>query len=217
VSGKYQTIVADPPWEHPDSGKRTQPTKGGTWGGKWVGHGSKVPYERMTLEEIKALPVPELAARDSHLYLWTTNGFLRDAFTVLDAWGFKFSTVLTWCKAPMGLGLGGAFSITTEFVLHARRGKLAPLQRLDTTWWQFKRPHNQNGGPAHSAKPEAFLDYVELVSPEPRVELFARRARFGWDYWGDQSLGTVEMPEPKPEFVAATEISGGGLHSDDRG
>ncbi len=191
----HRTIVADPPWEHPDGGGRTQSTSG-NWNKKWLGYESKVPYERMTLDEIKALPVADLAEDDAHLYLWTTNAFMRSAYEVLDAWGFKFSTVLTWCKAPMGLGFGGAFSITTEFCLFARRGKLAPLQRLDTTWWQLTRPYNHNNGaPAHSAKPEAFLDYVEMVSPGPRVELFARRARFGWDYFGDQSLGTAELPE----------------------
>lgn len=150
----YKTIVADPPWEHPDSGRRTQ-SKAGNWNEKWLGYESKVPYSRMTLDEIKALPVASLAADDAHLYLWTTNGFLRRSFEVIDAWGFKFSTLLTW--------------------------------------WQMKRPYNHNGAPAHSAKPEAFLDRVEQVSPEPRIELFARRARFGWDYWGDESLGTAQM------------------------
>jgi N6-adenosine-specific RNA methylase IME4 len=189
---KYRTIVADPPWDHPDSGGRTQSTAG-NWRGKWLGYESKVPYERMTLEEIRALPVAEWAEDDAHLYLWTTNGFLREAFSVVDAWGFKFSTALVWAKAPMGLGLGGAYTITTEHVLYARRGSLAPLRRMDSTWWNFKRPYNANGAPAHSRKPDGFLDVVEQVSPGPYLELFARRARLGWDYYGDESLGTVEL------------------------
>jgi hypothetical protein len=75
-----------------------------------------------------ASPIGDLAEQDAHLYLWTTNGFLRDAYEVVEAWGFKPSTLLTWCKAPMGIGLGGAYTITTEFVIYARRGKLAPLR-----------------------------------------------------------------------------------------
>jgi N6-adenosine-specific RNA methylase IME4 len=193
-AGEYRTVVADPPWEHPDSGARTHSTAG-NWRGKWLGYESKVPYGRMSVDEIAALPVGRLAAADAHLYLWTTNGFLRRAYDVVDAWGFKSSTVLTWCKAPMGLGLGGAYTITTEFVLFARRGSLRPLRRWDSTWFQFKRPYNHNGAPAHSAKPEGFLDVVEQVSPGPYVELFARRARFGWDYWGDESFGTATMPD----------------------
>lgn len=191
--GKYRTIVADPPWPHPSSGPRTRQQSDGprVWR---AGTRSELPYERMTVAEIAALPVREQAEADAHLYLWTTNGFLRSAFDVVDAWGFKFSTVLTWCKTPMGLGPGGAYAVTTEFVLFARRGSLPPLRRWDSTWFPFKRVM-ANGSVAHSAKPDAFLDTVEQVSPGPYLELFARRARFGWKYWGDQSLGTAEMPE----------------------
>lgn len=188
---RYSTIVADPPWPHPDTGGRTQSTAG-NWRGKWRGYESKLPYDRMSVEDIASLPIADVVGENAHLYLWTTNGFLRDAYTVVEAWGFKPSTLLTWCKAPMGIGLGGAYTITTEFVLYARRGSLKPTRRWDSTWFQFKRPYN--GAPAHSAKPEGFLDVVEQVSPGPYLEIFARRARFGWDYAGDGSLGTVTIP-----------------------
>lgn len=189
---RYRTIVADPPWPHPDSGARTLSTAG-HWEARHVGTRSVVPYERATVAAIKAMPIVRLAAEDSNLYLWTTNRFLRAAYGVVEAWGFRPSTLLTWCKAPRGIGFGGAYTITTEFVIFARRGSLAPLARCDTTWWQFKRPYDENGA-IHSAKPDGFLDVVEQVSPGPYIELFARRARFGWDYWGDESLQTVEMP-----------------------
>jgi N6-adenosine-specific RNA methylase IME4 len=208
MSGRYRTIVADPPWPMPDSGKTTRgetDAKGvytaksgrvvdGTWWGRHRGGSVRIPYERMPLEEIAALPVHELAADHAHLYLWTTNRFLWDAKAVAEAWGFTYSTLLTWCKTPMGIGFGGAYTLTSEFVLFCRRGSLAPTQRHDTTWMNWPRPY-ENGHIAHSAKPDAFLDLVEQISPGPYVELFARRARFGWDYWGDQSLGTASMPE----------------------
>jgi N6-adenosine-specific RNA methylase IME4 len=82
----------------------------------------------------------------------------------------------------------------SEFVIFARRGTLPALRRVDRTWFEWPRPYITGGGPTHSAKPEAFLDMVEQVSPEPRVELFARRDRLGWQTWGDQSLGTATMP-----------------------
>jgi N6-adenosine-specific RNA methylase IME4 len=194
---RYRTIVADPPWEHAPGGPRKDGA--GNWSPKSVGNRQGVPYGTLTVEQIAALPVKALAESDAHLYLWTTNAFLRRAYDVVEAWGFKPSTLLTWCKAPMGIGLGGAYTVTTEHVLFARRGSLAPLRRWDTTWFNFKRPHGGNGkfgtggGPIHSAKPDGFLDVVEQVSPGPYVELFARRARFGWDYYGDESLGTAEM------------------------
>lgn len=133
-----------------------------------------------------ALPVREWAAKDAHLYVWTINAYVEQTYELVRRWGFKPSTLLTWCKQPNGIGLGGTYSLTTEHCLFARRGTCKALQRVDTTWWLWARG-------AHSAKPEAFLDIVERVSPGPRLEMFARRARFGWDYWGNESLETAEV------------------------
>lgn len=140
----------------------------------------------MTFEDIKALPVADAAEKGAHLYIWTINAYVERTYELARAWGFKPSTLLTWCKPPNGIGLGGTYSLTTEYILFARRGTCKALQRVDTTWWQWPRGR-------HSAKPEAFLDIVEQVSPAPRLEMFARRARFGWDYWGNESLGTATL------------------------
>jgi len=86
----------------------------------------------------------------------------------------------------MGLGFGGTFTPTAEHVLFARRGVLPATQRIDTTWFQWPRG-------THSRKPEAFLDLVEQVSPAPRLEMFARRQRLGWDTWGNEALNHVEI------------------------
>jgi N6-adenosine-specific RNA methylase IME4 len=169
---RYRTIVADPPW---DVGR----------GPEWASNGASRPlvYPTMSVDEIAALPVRDLADRSAHLYLWTINAYLEESYEIARLWGFKGSTLLTWCKPPNGIGLGGAYSLTTEFVIFARRGVLPATERVDTTWWLWPRRQ-------HSAKPEAFLDMVERVSPGPYAELFARRARFGWDYpIGDQALG----------------------------
>lgn len=176
MTGAYRTIVADPPW-------RVHRPRG--WG---AGASSqRLAYRTMPLEWIRALPVADLAAPGAHLYLWTINRYVRDAYAVAEAWGFRPSTLLVWAKAPQGVGPGEHFAITTEFVLFARRrGGPRPLERQPTTWFTWPRT-------GHSAKPEAFLDLVEHVSPAPRLELFARRARLGWDYWGDESLGSVEL------------------------
>jgi N6-adenosine-specific RNA methylase IME4 len=168
----YRTIVADPPWSYDEGWPMSN--SAGQKGNK----GRKpLAYSTMTVDEIAALPVGDLAADDAHCYLWTTNRYLWDSFDVLAQWGFVFSQVLVWCKPPRGLGPGGAYSITTEFVLFGRRGKLAPKQRADSTWWQWSRM-------GHSRKPPGFLDVVEQVSPGPYVELFCREPRFGWDSWG---------------------------------
>jgi N6-adenosine-specific RNA methylase IME4 len=176
---RYRTIVADPPWDY----GRARPG----FSGLKKNPGAMLPYESMSLDAIADLPVNTMADDSAHLYLWTTNRFLRDSFAIVDAWGFKFSCVLAWCKEPLPFSYGSpAFKSTLEFALFARKGKIAPLSREERQWFQWPRA-------ANSQKPEAFLDMVERVSPEPRVELFARRARFGWDYWGDQSLGTADL------------------------
>lgn len=139
----------------------------------------------MTLEEIASLPVRDLAESDAHLYLWTTNRYLRPAYDIAEAWGFTVAKPLVWCKEPMGF-MGRPFTSSAEFVLFCRRGSLRCIADAGRQWWIWPRGR-------HSAKPEAFQDIVEQVSPGPYVELFARRDRLGWDTWGNESLGTAEM------------------------
>lgn len=189
----YRTIVVDPPWPQKGGG----PLKGGHAEGFIGTAGSQpMPYTTMSVDEIAAMPVRDLAHEDGcHLYLWTTNGFLDDAFDVVRAWGFRYSTLLVWAKAPMGGGLGGAYGISTEFCLYARRGHLKPLARQRGTWFNWKRPYNERGKPKHSAKPPEFFRMVEAISPGPRLELFARESREDWDSWGNQAPGGLSLPE----------------------
>ena len=180
-SGRYRTIVADPPWHYDKAG-------GYSWReGRPSGESRPMlAYQTMTVDEITALPVDGLAASDAHLYLWTTQRYLWDGKRIAEAWGFSVAKVLTWCKAPTGFSMGGIYGNASEFILFCRRGSLPALKRLPRDWWEWPR----NG---HSTKPEAFLDVVEQVSPGPYLELFARRDRFGWDTWGDQALNTAQL------------------------
>ena len=150
----------------------------------------------MSVEEICALPVANLAEPDAHLYLWTINAYLEESYDVARAWGFEPSTMMTWVKQPKGCGLGGAFAIASEWCLFARRGKLAHKQRVNRNWWGWGRPYD-GLKPLHSAKPEEFQTIVESVSPGPYLELFARRKRHGWASWGNEVANDVEMPNAK--------------------
>jgi N6-adenosine-specific RNA methylase IME4 len=176
---RYRTIVADPPWHY----DRTGLTFKDAVSGEFTGHG--LPYRTMTVEQIAALPVASLAEPDAHLYLWTTQRYLWGARVIAEDWGFTPIKLLTWCKPPTGFSMGGAWGNASEFCLFARRGSLRTQARIPRDWWEWPRT-------AHSAKPEAFLDLVEQVSPGPYVELFARRDRLGWDTWGNESLGTAK-------------------------
>jgi N6-adenosine-specific RNA methylase IME4 len=182
TSALYRTIVAGPPWDY---GKDKLTFK---WReGRPSGHGKPfLSYPTMSVDEIAALPVANLAESDSHLYVWTTQRDLWDARDIVRAWGFEPSTILTWCKRPTGFSLGGTFGKASEFIVFARRGSLKALTRTNRDWWEWGRG-------AHSQKPDAFLDIVESVSPGPYLEMFARRQRLGWDTWGDQALQHVEL------------------------
>jgi N6-adenosine-specific RNA methylase IME4 len=162
----------------------------GDWWNRFTGSTVKIPYPTMRLEEIRDLVIP--AEPSAHLYLWTTNRFIENAYNIARHWGFVPSQLLTWCKPPMGLGFGGAFASTTEFVIFCRRGKIKPTRRQDSTWWNWSRPY-ENGHIAHSAKPEAFQDMVMETSPGPYLELFARRQRLGWHSWGNESLKHIQL------------------------
>ncbi len=198
---RYWTVVADPPWPYPEGFNG--------WGNRRV-----LPYAHMTVDDICALPVEDLIEREGYLFLWVTGKYMEDGYRVVRAWGCVPKQVLTWCKEPMGSGLGGMFASTTEHVIVAQRvgpagkshGRRTTGVRIPSSWFQWKRPYRSDGKPEHSAKPDGFIDMVEQVALPPYLEIFARRARFGWDYAGDGSLGTVDIPglrSPGAEDVAA--------------
>ena len=180
---RYSTIVVDPPWRYGKWGKASKPNYEGH-----IPKDSDLPYDWMSVEEIKALPVGSLANENCELYLWTTQKYLPHTFEVIKAWGFKYCQTLTWCKKPMGKGQGGVYCPTTEFLILARRGKMPKVERVDTTWWQVSRAWK-----THSKKPEFFQDLIEQVSEAPRLEMFARREREGWDVFGNEVNNSIDL------------------------
>lgn len=169
MSGKYRTIVADPPWRYDaDSTAR-----------------AKVTYPTLTTGEIAMLNVSDLAEQDAHLWLWATNAFMEEAHRVARCWGFRPLTIVTWCKP--GPGVGHYIRNNTEHVILASKGRAqVPLRKPLSSWYEWPRT-------SHSVKPEPFFELVEQVSPGPYVELFSRRERLGWDSHGDESLGHVQL------------------------
>jgi N6-adenosine-specific RNA methylase IME4 len=181
---RYATIVADPPWHYDHHA--TMPGNA-----KKQGHEmkrKKLPYASMSLDEIKALPVKSLAAKDAFVFLWTTNLYLPASFNVLTAWGFEYRQTLVWHKTGNPSPFGGTVAPNhAEYLVVGACGKPSPTGRLVGSIIAAQKPYE------HSRKPDVFLDLIEQVGPQPWVELFARRARFGWDYWGNESLGTAEL------------------------
>lgn len=166
---RYRTILADPPWDIQQKGER----------------GASEHYPLMNIGRIKALPVRELAEDDAHLWLWTTNAAMEQAYEVVRAWGFVPRSIFTWLKPYMGLG--NYLRNCTEQVIFATRGR-APILVKNQVNWMFALRQD------HSHKPEEFYSIVERCSPGPYLELFARRKQPGWDSWGNQVECDVKMP-----------------------
>lgn len=166
---KYRTVYADPPWMERGGGK--------------IKRGADRHYPLMKTKDIKALPVSQMAEENAHLYLWVTNNFLKDGLEVMEAWGFRYVTMVTWAKDR--IGLGQYFRGQTEHILFGVKGSLPyktdeqGKRQQGTTLLTAKRLE-------HSRKPEEFRQLVEKVSYGPYVELFARRPAEGWHVWGNQ-------------------------------
>lgn len=182
---RYRTIVADPPWDHSDGygirrGAGAMAFSGGV-------EGLPLPYEAMGLDEIKQLDVAALG-KPARLFLWTTNRYLRDAFDVMTAWGFRYAQTLVWHKTNASPFSGSVAHGSAEFILVGTNGPVPVVRKMPSSVLAYGHKHE------HSRKPEFFLDWIEQVSPGPFLEMFSRRARLGWDTWGDEALhGTEAM------------------------
>lgn len=174
---KFGTILADPPWQFTNRTGKMAPE-----------HRRLSRYSTMTLNDIAALPVAEIAAEPSHLYLWVPNALLPHGLFVMQAWGFEYKSNVVWHKIRKdggsdGRGVGFYFRNVTELILFGVRGKqartLAPGRRQVNLLGTRKREH--------SRKPDEQYDIIEACSWGPRIELFARGPRAGWTVWGDQS------------------------------
>jgi N6-adenosine-specific RNA methylase IME4 len=166
-TGPFQVIVADPPWRYES--------------------GNSLPYPTMDIEEIKSMPVSEIADENSILWLWTTNAHLRVAFEVLEAWGFEYKTLLTWVKDRMGTGewLRGQ----TEHCMLAVRGKPVFLNGNHTTVLETARRE-------YSRKPEEFILLSRQHAPAPR-----------WSFPPGRCANTGKPPGDTERFHSDTSIS----------
>jgi N6-adenosine-specific RNA methylase IME4 len=159
---RFGTIYVDPPWPYDNQATRSSTDN---------------HYRTMSMEDIAALPVADLAAEQSHLHLWTTNGFLEEALRLIPTWGFEYKSMFVWCKPQMGIG--NYWRVSHELLLLGVRGGQVFKAKGLKSWAAIKRGR-------HSAKPEQVRLMIERASPGPRLELFGRAAVCGWTVWGDQ-------------------------------
>lgn len=179
ASKKFKTILADPPWDVAQKGKL----------------GAIQHYDLMTIDQIKKIPVAELAEDDAHLWLWTYPAVLEQSFEVVRAWGFEPKSIFTWVKPR--LGLGNYLRNCTEQMIFATRGK-APIKFKGQMNWGFFPVQD------HSHKPEEVYSIIERCSDGDYLELFARRpvpSDKNWAIWGNEIKSDIIIPNyPVPDY-----------------
>lgn len=169
----YSTIVIDPPWEISMTGKtKLRPTRP-----------KKLPYKTMTLDEIKNFPINDFADIGCHVYMWTTNKMLRHTWDIFEKWGVNYHLTLPWVKTN-GIAPCFAYKFASEFLILGFYGK--PMKSFNKScklnWIQTKAAQKGN----HSAKPSAWYELIKDMSPEPRIDIFARKRHEGFEAWGDE-------------------------------
>lgn len=193
----FRTILCDPPWPYrirgPASSKDHRPNSHG------AAPSSVERYGGLSIPQISSIRVP--SEQNAHLYLWMTNGFLVEAHEVARAWGFEPKTAITWVKTKHdgtpSMKTGFYFRGATEHILFCVKGSLRLSGPASPTVFYHKRlPHSQ--------KPDCVYELIEKNSPGPRLEMFARTTRDGWDRWGNQVENTVDLEQRKVTTFNAT-------------
>lgn len=177
IEGQFATILADPPWQFQNPTGKVAPE-----------HRRLLRYPTMELQEILDLPVGNLAAARSHLYLWVPNALLMEGLRTMKAWGFTYKANIVWFKVrkdagPDGRGVGFYFRNVTELVLFGVRGSMRTLKAGRTQVNLLATRKRE-----HSRKPDEIYDIIEACSPGPYLELFARFRRNGWSQWGNENV-----------------------------
>lgn len=170
----FSIIYADPPWQYSSGdqhGRESQETVLSTH------------YPSMSTQDICDLPISQLAAPDSLLFMWAVSPMLPEALAVINAWGFEYKASMVWDKVSHNVG--HYVSVRHEFLLIAARGRPdKPLKLIDSVYSEKRTKH--------SKKPEYFRQFIDEVYPNGRrVELFRRgEAPGGWHIWGNEAEAT---------------------------
>jgi N6-adenosine-specific RNA methylase IME4 len=166
----FRTVVIDPPWPLRGAGKCKR------------GADKHYPLLDMPdiIKEINKCPYWECVEKDSHMYLWVTNGFLPIGLKVMEALGYRYITNICWNKNS--IGLGQYFRGRHELCLFGVRGRGVSVRTDDRTIPSVIDAKKTG----HSRKPDAFYKMVEQRSIGPYLDMFARSARPGWVVWGDE-------------------------------
>lgn len=181
IGKKYQIIYADPPWAyrvHVDDNNDPDREHGAI-------RNANHYYNTMTIEQLKQLPVKDIADKNCILFMWVTNPLIPEGLEVIRSWGFEYKTVgFVWMKTynsgKIWVGLGHYTRSSAELCLIARKGRVPVIDK--SIRQGLIAPIDE-----HSKKPTEIRDMiVKMYGDIPRIELFARQRTPGWDVWGNQ-------------------------------
>jgi N6-adenosine-specific RNA methylase IME4 len=173
---RFSVLYCDPPWQF------------SAWSDGGMLKAGEMHYPTMTVEQLCALPVGDIAADDAVLFLWALPAMFPDAERVIAAWGFTYITFAVWVKP--NIACGHWFRGQHEPIICATRGDMPPPPDLHSSVF-YGEPE---GG--HSSKPAVVRDYIASAYPDSaRIELFARSLHCGWHAWGNEVPGGYMTPE----------------------
>ena len=207
IDKHYRCLVVDPPWDQGKTSKRrVRPNQDIALG-----------YPTMTQEEIAKIPVDKWAFENSFIWLWVTNSrscssgrpIIVQGFDLLEHWGFRYYTLLTWNKVT-GVCPFGPYQIVTEHILFGFRGKCKFPRE---SWGKLKTSFFSVSG-NHSEKPSLLYASIREYFEGPRLDVFARRRYLGFDAWGDEVEG-MEPPkavQPNPRRKVSLNLFSGNKH-----
>ena len=182
---KFNVIYADPPWQYgskqyQDNGRPFDPLNR--------------QYSTMSIEQIKKLPIKNIADDNCALFMWCTDSHLKEGIEVMESWGFKYKTIaFVWIKKYKN------GNICVNFAPHTLKSSEICLLGIRGTMKNYKKSNNvrqllEAVRIKHSQKPEeARIRIIELYGEIPKIELFARQKSDGWSVWGDEVKSDLEL------------------------
>jgi N6-adenosine-specific RNA methylase IME4 len=162
----FRVIVVDPPWHIQKIKRKVRPNQ------------KRVDYPMLSLNSIKKINISDISADKSICFLWTIDKYLFDSREVLEGWGFNYHCTMAWNKTN-GISIYG-FNRRVEFVIVGLKGKHEPCPKRKTIHTAFTAKSER-----HSAKPDEFYKLLDVL-PDPKIDVFARKSRKGWQIWGNE-------------------------------
>ena len=183
---KYKTIVIDPPWNVGLTGGKLKDNK-------YYRCGKPMPYKLMTDKEIENFPINDFADNNCDLFMWVTHSKLPSGLKIMENWGFKYHCLITWDKTN-GIGLHG-FHRKSEMVLYGYHGRMG----IDKGKGKYIPTLFTEKLTINSAKPQKFYTLIRLGTQEPRIDIFARKSRAGFDVWGNEAPNFTQLSLPSAD------------------